>query len=56
MPEKINEKEPKTRDIRELFKLKDNPGKFIKNKSQEDEVFIIDEVKESLHDSGVPTA
>ena len=36
--------------------LKDNPGKSNDNQSQEDKVFIIDEVKESLHDSGVPTA
>ena len=39
-----------------MLKLKDNPKKPNDKQSQEDEVFIIDEVKESLHDSGVPTA
>ena len=55
-PEKVNEKEPKSRDIRGLLKLKNNPGKSNDNQSQEDKVFIIDEVKESLHDSRLPTA
>ena len=39
-----------------MLKPKDNPRKSNDNQSQEDKVFIIDEVKESLHDSGVPTA
>ena len=55
-PEKINEKDLKSRDIRGLLKLKDNSRKSNDNQSQEDKDFIIDEVKEYLHDSGVPTA
>ena len=43
-PEKINERDPESRDIRGLLKLKDNPGKSNDNQSQEDKIFMIDEV------------